>query len=116
MTYFWAKFKMSGSNTFRFDTRIYLNEIEEPLKTDICIGAIVGKNPGSANPCDKTKSSLQEINLDGDKLLSSVRNIIRKSYQEAKSKLPNQGYIQVLNLFYLCNPDLEKAIEESKKS
>lgn len=115
MSYYWAIFKRIGSNTFRFDTRIYINEIGEPRKSDPCIGAVVGKNPGSANPSDITKIHLQEIILSGDKLLPSVKNIIQKSYNEAKTEIPSRGFIQVLNLFYLCNTNLERAIEESKK-
>lgn len=37
-----------GDEIFRYDTRVYLNPIDFPRGDDICIGAIVGKNPGSA--------------------------------------------------------------------
>lgn len=115
MTHFWAKFKKRDLNNFRYDTRIYLNKISHPESTDNCIGAIVGKNPGSANPIDKNNSSIQEIRLDGDKLLPTVKNIIRKSYIRAGVEIPNRGYIQVLNLFYLCNPILKEAIFEREE-
>lgn len=45
MCHYWAKFIKIGTDYFRFDTRIYLNEIQKPNSTDICIGAAVGKNP-----------------------------------------------------------------------
>lgn len=48
MSYYWAKFKKIDDNIFRFDTRVYLNPTKSPGENDICIGAIVGKNPGSA--------------------------------------------------------------------
>ena len=80
-----------------------------PKADDVCIGAIVGKNPGSAKPSSFCQD-LQAIRLDGDKLLPTVRNIVAKAHEQAQLSLPERGYIQVLNLFYLCNPDLGAAI------
>lgn len=107
---YWAKFESIDKDTFRFDTRIYLNPIHEPTIEDSCIGAIVGKNPGSAKP-EKSCSEIQPITLAGDKLLPTVRNILLKSYILSGVQIPEKGYIQVLNLFYLCNPNLTQAIE-----
>jgi len=112
MTNFWAKFKKEGSNLYRFDTRIYLNKIKKPRKGDVCIGAVVGKNPGSAKPSEDKNGKLQKISLDGDKLLPTVRNIIQKSYRKNNRTIPAGHYVQVLNLFYLCNPKLEDAINQ----
>ncbi|MDO9305418.1 MAG: hypothetical protein Q7T77_08795 [Sulfuricurvum sp.] len=114
MQYYWAKFEKKGSDIFRFDTRIYLNPIETPNENDVCVGAIVGKNPGSAKALNNNVG-LQPILLDGDKLLPTVRNIILKSYANAAILVPERGYIQVLNLFYLCEPILSKAILSVKK-
>ena len=112
MTNFWAKFKIEGSNLYRFDTRIYLNKIKKPEKSDVCIGAVVGKNPGSAKPSEGKSGKLQKISLDGDKLLPTVRNIIQKSHRRNNSTIPARHYLQVLNLFYLCSPKLENAINQ----
>ena len=109
MSHFWAKFLSVDGETFRIDTRIYLNDIDAQKKDDVCIGAIVGKNPGSAKP-SASSVELQPIELDGDKLLPTVRNIITKAYLEVHALLPERGYIQVLNLFYLCNPIFSDAI------
>ena len=109
MNLYWAKFQSVGGETFRLDTRIYLNEINEPQENDICVGAIVGKNPGSAKATINSET-LQPINLNRDNLLPTVRNIVLKSYNNSLQNLPEDGYIQILNLFYLCNPDLKKAI------
>jgi hypothetical protein len=106
---FWAKFKNFGGDTFRLDTRIYLDNIDSVSDADKCLGAVVGKNPGSAKP-SANSDSFQQINLDGDKLLPTVKNIISKSYEKAGIQVPINGYIQILNLFYLCNPKLDKAI------
>lgn len=109
MNHFWAKFLPTDGETFRLDTRIYLKEIDTPEKGDSCVGAIVGKNPGSAKR-STSSDELQPIELDGDKLLPTVRNIVTKAYLEANIPLPERGYVQVLNLFYLCNPNLSQAI------
>ena len=44
--------------------------------------------------------------------MPTVRNIILKAYKINKTNPPQQGCIQVLNLFYLCNPNLNEAIEK----
>lgn len=115
MGHFWAKFEKINGDSFRFDTRIYLSDIDAPKKTDACIGAIVGKNPGSAK-ASSLNSKLQAINLDGDKLLPTARNIVLKAYKEAKIPIPERRFIQVLNLFYLCNPNLVQGIVSLEKN
>lgn len=115
MSLFWAKFEKYGNDIFRLDTRIYLDDIKEPNIMDKCIGAVVGKNPGSAKRSNNS-ASLQAIDLNGDKLLPTVKNIIQKAYQEANINPPKNAYIQVLNLFYLCNKNLDEAIVSMKNS
>lgn len=110
MQNYWARFEKIDQHLFRFDTRIYLEPIENPGLNDECLGAIVGKNPGSAIPANETVRELQPINLNGDRLLPTVRNIVKKAYEEVEINLPERGYIQVLNLFYLCNQNLGQAI------
>jgi hypothetical protein len=79
--------------------------------THRCIGAIVAKNPGSANAADPSCLALQRIRLDGDKLLPTVRCVVLKAYANV-GKQPFPGdYIQVLNLFYLCEPNLRQAMK-----
>ena len=109
MSHYWAKFLFVNGETFRIDTRIYLKDINDP-----CVGAIIGKNPGSAKPFGLS-GQLQPINLDNDKLLPTVRNIIKKAYLVAQVPLPDRGFIQVLNLFYLCNKTVFDAIAAIKK-
>ncbi len=114
MSYYWAKFRSINGETFRLDTRIYLNGIAEARNEDLCVGAIVGKNPGSAKP-SSLSGDLQQIELKGDKLLPTVRNIVTKAYADAGVPTPDRSYVQVLNLFYLCNPILSDAITAVKK-
>jgi hypothetical protein len=113
VSYFWAEFQKDKQAVFRIDIRIYFDEISFPDRNDICIGAIVGKNPGSAKASYLNRPGLQPILLDGDKLLPTVRNIVVKAYR-LKGENPNHpSYIQVLNLFYLCEPNLSAAIKMS---
>lgn len=111
---YWAKFKKINGDTFRFDTRIYLDEIICPSDDDICIGGVVGKNPGSAEPKDFNNCDLQEINLDGDQLLPNVRKIIEKAYKYADKPIKAISYVQVLNLMYITDKDLASAIRKNK--
>jgi len=112
MGYYWANFREVNGDLFRLDTRIYLSNINNPCENDICIGAVVGKNPGSAMPKSNYQSNaLTGINLNGDKFLPNVRNIVLKSMREIST---NQ-YIQVLNLFYLCDKNLYKAIARNQQ-
>ena len=108
---YWAEFKQIGKDVFRFNTRIYLDPISTIESDDRCLGAVVGINPGSAVSSAIGKG-IQEIKLNGDGLLPNVRSIVKKSYKEAKETPPVRGYVQVLNLFYLCNPVKEEAISE----
>lgn len=114
MSVYWAKFEENQGNVFRIDTRIYLKDIDAISDSDYCLGAIVGKNPGSAKANNLLTNKLQPIDLDGDKLLPTVRNIMMKSYEENNIPIINNAYIQVLNLFYLCDENLNRAIEKIK--
>ncbi len=111
---FWAVFREINGNTFRYDTRIYLEAIQHPSVDDFCIGAVIEKNPGSAKPDSSTNHGLQEIDLDGDKLLPTVKNIIIKAHRKANIPIKSGSYVQVLNLIYLCEKDLSEAIRKSK--
>ena len=117
MAFYWAEFQPKHGQNFRFDTRIYLQGIDEfedvPYDSDTCVGAIVGKNPGSAksNPNYPKTTRFEPINLNGDKFLPTVRNRVLNAYTANSKQLPPRSYVQVLNLFYLCNPTLQAAIQ-----
>ena len=113
---YWAKFQKIESRIFRFDTRIYLEAIAELSQWDKCIGAIVGKNPGSAKGSAPTISTLQPIDLNHDNLLPNVSSVIEKAFgeknrKEAEKSAPPRSFVRVLNLFYLCEPKLNIAIK-----
>lgn len=111
MGYYWATFREMNNKYYRFDTRVYFDSVDEIKDNDICIGAVVGKNPGSAMPLDLALGIPTKINLSGDKLLPTLRNMFKK----ADPNLGGRQYVQVLNLFYLCNPDLGEAINDYRK-
>lgn len=113
-SHYWAKFRTVENDRFRFDTRIYLAPVSHTAAGDSCVGAVVGKNPGAATPMAQG-SGLQPLALNGDKFLPNVRSIISKAYARADTPIPVQSYIQVLNLFYLCNRNLQQAVAAFKE-
>ncbi len=101
---------------WRFDTRIYGAPIERPRRGDRPLGCIVGKNPGSARPFPERTGNppgntpaLEAIELGSDRFLPTVRAIVRKSHGEADLEWPARHFVQVFNLFYLCNRNLREA-------
>jgi hypothetical protein len=109
MTTFWACFESIGDHLFRFDTRVYLNSVASCHADDPIIGAIVAKNPGSAKPDNPHLTGLQSVALANDKLLPTVRGIVAKSFDKAGQIWPERGFVQVFNLFYLCDKDAGRA-------
>lgn len=108
MSHYWARFKTLGGNRFRIDTRIYLEPTISPDIDDRVLGCIIGKNPGSATPAKRT-AQLTPIVLAGDKFLPTVLSVVHKAYAAAGAPVPSGAYVQVLNLFYLCDRDLNQA-------
>jgi hypothetical protein len=105
MTYY-ARFETVADHMFRFDTRIYLGE-HDSHQSGECVGAIIGKNPGSAKPTQF--GILAPLELNGDKMLPSVRNRFIAAYEQTGNHIPANAFVQVWNLFYLCNPNLGEA-------
>ena len=105
---FFAHFTMHEGYQFRLDTRIYIRDSDDPRAEDTCIAAIIGKNPGSANPTELNR--LSRLSLDGDRLLPYVRNRFIAAYKTSGSRIPQGAYIRVWNLLYICNPKLNDAI------
>lgn len=112
---YWAKFEEQDNALFRFDTRVYINPIQAPSDSDFCIGAVVGKNPGSAKPSRLNSCQLQEIYLDGDNMLPTIKSMCKKAFELSKKPIMKNMYIQVLNLIYICNKDLNIALKEIHK-
>lgn len=110
---FYARFEIIENNLYRFDTRIYFNN-NSPGNNDECIGVIIGKNPGSAEPIELGR--LAKLDKGNDKMLPYVKNRFEEGYKLAGKEIPGNGYVQVWNLFYLCDPDLKNAIKSIGKT
>lgn len=108
---YWAIFERRGDDLFRFDTRIYGEATDRPRHGDRPLGCVIGKNPGSALPRHWEPGVLLPIALGGDRFLPTVRAVVRKAHAAAGVTWPSGQYVQVLNLFYLCNRDLRQARE-----
>ncbi len=103
---YYARFESVADYVFRFDTRIYLGD-HKLDESGECVGAIVGKNPGSARL--RQLGVLAPLDLHGDKMLPFVRNRFVAAYEKAGKAFPPNAFVQVWNLFYLCNADLGAA-------
>ena len=116
MANYWAQFERVGPYLFRFDTRIYMNDVASCLESDPPIGAIVAKNPGSAGPDDPNSTTLQTVSLNGGQLLPTVYNVAKKAFLRAGCQWPERAYIQVFNLFYLCDKNAKQALSAASKT
>jgi hypothetical protein len=108
---YWATFERRGNDLFRFDTRIYGAPIDRPRRGDRPLGCVIGKNPGSALPRHWQDDALLPIALANDRFLPTVRAVVSRAHAAAGLTWPPGSYVQVLNLFYLCNRDLRQARE-----
>ena len=106
---YYAQFDLRSNAVFRFDTRIYLNGNPSSRADGICVAAIVGKNPGAAS--SNTTGVWESLNLTGDKMLPSVRNRFVEAYKRGGKAMPENAFIQVWNLFYLCDKKLSTAVD-----
>ena len=107
-----AKFEKIDGVLCRFDTRIYLGYYHQS-EHSICVGAIVGKNPGSASPSQL--GLLAPLELRGDKMLPTVGNRFRAAYELANKSVPLNAFVRVWNLFYVCDKDLHRAAEQASR-
>jgi hypothetical protein len=105
-----ARFEEVQGSLFRFDTRIYVNGYDSGLDSN-CVGAIVGKNPGSAGP--SSLNELMPLELNGDKMLPTVRNRFIDGYRLAGKHIRPNSFVRVWNLFYICDPDLNSACKKA---
>ena len=101
-----AKFEYIDGILCRFDTRIYLNS-HIGDSDSVCVGAIIGKNPGSAKPI--TTGELSRLELSGDRMLPFVGNRFAEAFTIANKQPPKNAFIRVWNLFYVCNKNLYEA-------
>jgi len=106
---YYAQFKQINGHSFRFDTQIYLHDRPIPQKRDTenCVAAVVMMNPGSATPLS---ASGDWERIGADHTLGTVRNRFRDAYKINGEKIPVKAFVQVWNLFYLCDADSPHAL------
>jgi hypothetical protein len=106
---YFAEFHPVPGGMVRHDTRVYLSDGHRDQKGGTPVGAVVGKNPGSAGTA--RSAVWGPVSLLNDQLLPNVRSIFLKAHEEAVKtrgvqQFPPDAYVQVLNLSYFCTPDL----------
>ena len=113
---YYAQFK-TGDFTFRLNTRIYLSICGKPNEDDKeCIAAVVLMNPGSARPQPGSeRTGWEPLILDRDSTLPTICGLFWDAYAKASKPIPKNAFIQVWNLFYLCDPKAGPAFRKFKK-
>ncbi|MGA3189442.1 MAG: hypothetical protein ABSF22_20245, partial [Bryobacteraceae bacterium] len=114
---YYAQFKPVDDHTFRLNTRIYLNVCNKPSEADKeCIAAVVLMNPGSARPQPGSERARWEpLILDRDSTLPTIYGLFWDAYAKTSKPIPKNAFIQVWNLFYLCDPKAGPAFTKFKK-
>lgn len=115
MSHYYADFRQAGSDWFRLDTRVYLRAASYMQSQGTCIGAVAAKNPGSATGT----SGWGSLCIGNDQMLPNVLRIFIKAYHDPiyqgradKRGQPEDAYVQILNLFHLCDPVLKSALQK----
>ena len=102
-----ARFQLLDGRLFRFDTKIYLGESQSPCGPGVCVGAFVGKNPGSASLAAGDRQGVGRVIQDHT--LRMIRYRFTAAYSLARIPIPKNAFVRVWNLFYLCEPDYAEA-------
>ena len=109
-----ARFINSGELKFRTETYLNLTkkreEFIEVLKDKKCIGVVIMLNPGSSSPKEERYDEIVEAKPDDT--MEKIEDCVLIAY---KNNLPNNGYIQIFNLFNLRCTKLKEAIKIYKK-
>ena len=93
---FFAHVERTRHPLSRLDTRIYLADCVAPLDSETCIAAIIAKNPGSAAPAKTGERT--DLELDGDKRISTARNRFLDTFHDANIKVPVRAIARVWSL------------------
>ena len=106
---YFAEFRPVPGGMVRHDTRVYLSDGCRDQNGGVPVGAVIGKNPGSAGPA--FPAIWGPVSLLKDQLLPNVRSIFLKAHEQAMkthgaARFPPDAYVQVLNLCYFCTPEL----------
>ena len=108
-TNYYGGFFLIGTNSFRWDTRVYLNSGVYEQNQGTCVGAVVAKNPGSAATGTLPWGPMV---IGKDKMLPIVLSVFTQAYLHKHyqgNQPPKDAYVQILNLFYLRDHQLQPA-------
>lgn len=109
MPYYFAKFNSKNKLILRVDTRIYFGEKKPYSKDGKCLGLVILKNPGSANP---TKIGIwSEIQIGNDKALPWIANVYSTVLKELNLIINENSYLRVCNLLPIREPKINLAIK-----
>lgn len=113
MVFYYAKFLKENNHIIRTDTRIYFGKEKPNSIYGNCLGIFFLKNPGSASP--KIYNELCELEIKNDKTLPWIANSYLQVIREFTPNINNNDYIRVLNLFTICEPNFDLAINLLQK-
>lgn len=114
-----AKFENSGELKYRTETYLILTKEKEEfknkeflkiLKDKKCIGVVIMLNPGSSYPNGGGYGEIVEAEPD-----DTMEQIEKCIFKSCEGSLPNEGYIEIFNLFNLCCTSSKEVIEKYKK-
>lgn len=98
-----ARFVSRDEGTqLRFDTKLWFNPPTNP-DAGICIGAVVGLNPGSSSPLPG-KAGYTEV----DPTMGRVLTAFADAYEELGRKIPENAYVRMWNLCYVREADSDQ--------
>lgn len=111
--YFSAQFVSLSSDResqlIRHNTRLWFACPYRPLPSGKCVGAVVGLNPGSA--IGQNNEHTESIGIC-DPTMERILRTFELAFQLNNKAIPQNAYVQMLNLFYLRESNSSAALEE----
>ncbi|GAB4301763.1 MAG: hypothetical protein Kow0068_24650 [Marinilabiliales bacterium] len=114
MPYYFAKFYKKNELLLRVDTRIYFGSKKPNSREGNCLGLVILKNPGSANPTNIGEWS--EIQIGNDKALPWIANVYSTVLKELNLVIDENSYLRVCNLLPIREPNIDLAIKSLKEN
>ena len=96
----------------RLDTKLWFSPPLDPL-SGICVGAVVGLNPGSSSP-----RAGEVGDAEVDSTMSKILAAFADAYAELGRALPGNSYVRMWNLCYVREADsrrLLSSLQDPKK-
>lgn len=109
MPYYFAKFNRENKIILRVNTRIYFGREKPNSRDGKCLGLVILKNPGSANPTNIGEWS--EIQIGNDKALPWIANAYSTVLKELNLVIDENSYLRVCNLLPIREPNIDLAIK-----